>query len=154
MGRAQLRGCLESVRLREFTVLADDERYDAGRFGAVTFGPADRVYVAHHSAAGGVVLVGDLGARELVPVLEGANAPVVGPDGLKVAFVPDAGGLAVLDVATGTTIELAERGTAHDAAWVDGDTLVYARDGDLWRLDLDGEPVLWIEDAASPTVHR
>lgn len=130
------------------TVAADDRTFYA------TLASGDRHWLVR----------GDLRARTVESVREGAECPSLSPDGTRVAYKKRTGRLggwqlAVLDLATGVETLLPGTGGVDDqAAWEDGDMLLYGvpsasgRPPAVYRAAADGTgtPALVAESASSP----
>jgi len=138
----------------------------------VTFATDDNTFFATAASGGRTWLVkGDLAARTLVAVTEGAECPALSPDESRIAYKKKtvSGGtaewaVAILDVASGTEIVLpGDRSVDDQAEWLDDSTVLYGLpridavgDNDIWAVAADGtsDPVLFIEHAWSPAVVR
>lgn len=136
----------------------------------VTFADDDRFYASVSTDGRTWLVEGDLSARTLTSVTDGAECPSLSPDGSRVAYKIDVDpggdtvwGLAVLDLATGERTDLSggPRGVDDQVAWLDDDTLLYGLPRqdepgvtDVWSLDTtpDATPEVLIEEAWSPTV--
>ncbi|MET7419047.1 hypothetical protein [Dactylosporangium sp. NPDC005555] len=154
--------------LEEFSVIHEGRPYrnvDVNFWG-VTFAADDNRFYATMSTAGRRYLIrGDLAARTVETLRANVECPSLSPDGTRVAFKqavdadPQRGWrLSVLDLATMTVTETAERTSVDDqAAWLDATTLGYTLrqdDGrpDVWSVPADGSgtPRLLIPGAESP----
>jgi Tol biopolymer transport system component len=89
------------------------------------------------------------------------ECPSLSPDGKRLAFKKRVDAvswrLAVLDLATMTETLLAETASIDDqAAWLDDETVMYAKGSDVWTTPADGSgnPHLLIAGASSPSILR
>lgn len=114
---------------------------------------------------------GDLGARTLTALREGAECPSVSPDGSRLAYKtvvatsPVVWNIAVLDLATGTESVLSgeERNVDDQVEWLDDSTLLYGLPRvdepgvtDVWSIAVEtgAQPAVFIPEAWSPSVVR
>lgn len=142
-------------------------------FWGVTFVDDDTFYAtAASNTIGKTWLVkGSISARSMTSVRTDAECPSIAPDRTRVAYktrhgnpAPGHWNIAVLDLATGSEIILAETRSVDDQVeWLDDGTVLFAlpRDGsegqsDIWQVPADGTgaPTVFIPDATSPAVVR
>ena len=162
---------LEAFRLvhRGKSVRPVDRNY----WGVTFTGDGDTFYAT--AAFGGQTWLvrGSLRARTLTTLRADAECPSLSPDGRRVAYKklqdrpPGDWRVAVLDLAAGTEVVLAEQRSVDDQVeWLDDDRLLYGvpRDdgvpgvlgSDVWVVPADGSgsPQILIRDASSPAVQR
>jgi len=103
------------------------------------------VYVPAEAAEwdSGLAWIGENGeTREIARVPGGLNRPRISPDGSQVAVAVRAGSLLdpwIYDLASGRGIRLTRGAEAHYPVWApDGQSLVVAMNGDLYRLAANG----------------
>jgi hypothetical protein len=152
--------------LEQYTVFRDGAalRSPDFNFWGVTFAQDSNAFYATLRTAGQIYLVaGDVAARTLRVVGEGVECPSLSPDNTRLAFKKRSADidlswrLHVLDLETFETMPLAEVESVDDQVeWLDDDTIVYAKGGDLWTVPSDGggTPGLLLRDALSPAVVR
>ncbi|WP_235481079.1 hypothetical protein [Agromyces sp. Leaf222] len=160
--------------LEEFAFTVNGEPFAAAdrNFWGVTFVPGtDEFYATGASGQRTWLVHGDLGDRTLEAIHDGVECPSLSPDGTRIAFkqivrtTPTTEWtVAVLDLATGRTIELPESRNVDDQVeWLDDETLLYGLprvgstgDYDVWSIAADGssDPSLFLEHAWSPSVVR
>ena len=164
----------ELVELEQLDVLRLDGtslRAVDRNFWGVTFVDDDRFYATVGTGGRVWLIEGRVSTRRARVLREGIECPSLAPDGRRIAFKRRHGGgltpvtwrVAVLDLASGTERELAERRNVDDQVeWLDDDHVIYglAREGsavtDLWAVSPDGtgKPVRLVEAAWSPAVVR
>jgi hypothetical protein len=110
-----------------------DERTNENYWG-VTFTDDDNAFYATLGSGSDTWLIkGDLAARTLTTVRRSAECPSLSPDGKRVAYKKRGGRLGgwqlvVMDLATQQETELpGSDGVDDQAAWIDNDTLAYAK---------------------------
>jgi hypothetical protein len=161
--------------LEGFSLLVNGEKVTADRIiWGVTFASDDNTFFATVSSGGHLWLArGNLRARALVAVKDGAECPSLSPDGTRVAYKKNISTtatkhwtLAVLDFATGVERELpipASVSVDDQAEWLDDGTLLYgladpAAPGDstVYSVKADGSapPAVFLRHAWSPSVVR
>jgi hypothetical protein len=160
--------------LEEFTLLLDGEPNTAvdRNFWGVTFADDGATFYATGATGGSTWLVrGDLGARTLTGIRQGAECPSLSPDGSRIAYKKNVSrtgsvhwAVAVLDLTTNEETVLNDPRSIDDQVeWLDDETLLYAvprsgatGDSDVWAAPANGggEPALFIEHASSPSVVR
>jgi len=152
--------------LNSFSVTRDGApvSHEALDLWGVTFKSDGDGFFASLRLSGDIYLVeGSLRDATLVVRQQAVSAPSLSPDGTRIAYdrlVSSAGPtwrFHVLDLATGTDTELAERQSVDDQmAWLDDDHVLYGLSGDTWTLNSDGtgapEPFLF--DGLSASVVR
>ncbi|WP_375422900.1 hypothetical protein [uncultured Friedmanniella sp.] len=169
--RGRSLGNLETWR----TTLPDgsDLRALNRNFWGVTFAPDDDTFYATAASGGTTWLVrGSIKARTMTALRTDAECPSLSPDGTHVAYkkrlgnaTPGVWRLAVLDLATGTEVLLAETRSVDDQMeWLDNDTVLYgvpragteATTSDVWEVPANGQgtPTVLIPYATSPAVVR
>ncbi len=152
--------------LETYAVTRDGRPYRSAdlNFWGVTFVDDQRFYATMSTAGHRYLVFGDVGAQTVRTVAENVECPSLSPDRTRIVFKqarrgdPDRGWrLTVLDLATLRRTPLAETRSVDDqAAWYDGDTVMYAirrgRPADVWTVPADGggAPDLLIPDAESP----
>ncbi|KUM38955.1 WD40 repeat domain-containing protein [Arthrobacter sp. EpRS71] len=164
-----------SGNLEDFALMVNGERLlatDRNIWG-VTFAPGQSdVFYATAASSGRIWLVrGSLSAKTLTAIHDNVECPSISPDGQRIAYKKNDGGalaahwnVAVLDLATGQEIVLAERRSVDDQIeWLDNHNLLYgladeSTDGDsnIWKLGTapGSQPSLFIAHAWSPSVVR
>jgi hypothetical protein len=161
--------------LDEFTLLVNGSRVTATdrNFWGVTFAADDNTFFATAASGGHTWLVrGNLRARTLVAIADGAECPSLSPDGTKIAYKKEISTdpaikhwtLAVLDFASGVETRLPITPSVDDQAeWLDRSTLLYglanpAAPGDstVYSIPVDGKtgPAVFRAHAWSPSVVR
>ncbi|CAN5293616.1 PD40 domain-containing protein [soil metagenome] len=160
--------------LETFALMIDGTRNTATdrNFWGVTFGSDDNTFYATAATGGHTWLVkGDLAARTLTTVTQGAECPSISPDGTRVAYKKNVStsataywSIAVLDLATGVEKLLPETRSVDDQVdWLDESTLLYGMprtdspgDSDIWSISSTGsaEGTRFIQHAWSPSVVR
>lgn len=142
-------------------------------YWGLTFDPrdADRFYVTAAIRGRPHLAVGSVARATAQTVRPDVECPSLSPDGLRIAFKKrraDGRGWnpAVLDLASGKeTVFTSARSLDDQIEWLDNDTLVYeatqtrmggAKTDLMVRSARDpaAPERLWLEDAASPAVHR
>jgi len=163
-----------SANIQEFEFTVDGRRVtspDRNMWG-VTFAADDNTFFATATSGGRTWLVeGDLAARTLVAIKEGAECPSLSPDGSRLAYKKDLDpgadarwAIAVFDLATGDEIVLpGDQSIDDQVEWLDDGTVLYGLpridavgDNDIWAVAANGtsDPVVFIERAMSPAVVR
>lgn len=163
-----------SANIEEFELEVDGRLVtspDRNMWG-VTFANDDNKFYATAASGGKTWLVkGDLAARTLVAVSEGAECPALSPDESRIAFKKKTStdgavewAVAILDLASGTeTLLPGDRSVDDQVEWLDDSTVLYGLprvdavgDNDIWAVAADGTsaPVVFIEHAWSPAVVR
>jgi len=141
-----------------------DDRTNENYWG-VTFGDDDNTFYATLGSGNTTWLVkGDFAARAMATVRQSAECPSLSPDGTRVAYKKRGGRLGtwqlfVLDLAAGRETQLpGSDGVDDQAAWLDNDTLAYAkaRQGGaptIYSSPADGsaEPTELVPTASSPS---
>lgn len=153
-------GDLETLR-----IFRDGKRVRAADLNlwGVTFVPgSDRFYATAATGGETFLIEGNSTSWEAQVLRTNVECPSLSPDGRRLAFKKrtDATGarpwrLHVLDLATLSETALAETtGIDDQPAWLDDNTVLYARDADIWSVPATGTgtPTLLIEKASSPTV--
>jgi hypothetical protein len=163
--------------LEQFTVRKDGDVVTAidRNYWGVTFVPGSDAFYATLQTGGSIYLMkGDISTRSGNVIADDVECPSLSPDGTRIAFKQRTGGsgisavawhLAVLDLASGRRVRLAESKSVDDQAeWADNDTVVYglpasasgSAETDVWavRADGSGTPRRWISRAWSPSVAR
>ncbi|MGW5687177.1 TolB family protein [Nonomuraea sp. NPDC003754] len=152
------------TNMEQIPLIKDGRRYHAAdvNYWGVTFAPDDNRFYATVSTRGKTYLVqGDYGKWEARVLRANAECPSLSPDGGRLVFKKRMPGgtwrLHALDLATMAETPLAEQADVDDqAAWLDGDTVMYAKGGDVWAVPADGTgaPRLLVADASSPSAVR
>ncbi|QNE23227.1 hypothetical protein F1D05_29600 [Kribbella qitaiheensis] len=159
----------ETVDSLEFlSVTLDGRPYTAAdlNFWGITFAADDNRFYATMSTAGHRYLVeGDIAAKTVRTIAQNVECPSLSPDGTRIAFKSAINGnpakgwrLSVLDLASGTRIQLAETRSVDDQpAWLSPTTIGYAisrgtDDADIWTVPANGAgtPQILIPHAESP----
>lgn len=161
--------------LEAFQLLVDGQKITGDReIWGVTFASDDNTFFATAMSGGRIWLVrGNLRARALVAVKDGAECPSLSPDGTRVAYKKNISTtavkhwtLAVLDFATGDEKELpipASVSVDDQAEWLDDGTLLYGLadpkapgNSTVYAVKADGSagPTVFLEHAWSPSVVR
>ena len=159
--------------LEKFTLLVNGQPITAEHeIWGVTFSSDDNTFFATAMSEGRIWLVrGNLRARALVAVKDGAECPSLSPDGTRVAYKKNISTtatkhwtLAVLDFATGVEKELPippSVSVDDQAEWLDDGTLLYGLadpkapgDSNVYAVKADGSaaPRLFLRHAWSPSV--
>jgi hypothetical protein len=160
---------LETFRLvhRGAAIKPADRNYWGVTFAA----DDDHFYVTVKFAGTTWLASGRLSTRTVETIRADAECPSLSPDGTKVAYKklgnrgPGDWRLAVMDLATGREVMLAERSSVDDQVeWLDGDRILYGLPGEgakaaetnVWVVPADGTgtPELLIAQAWSPAVVR
>ncbi|WP_283139127.1 hypothetical protein [Rhizohabitans arisaemae] len=152
--------------MEEFQLFRDGKRLQAVdlNYWGVTFTGDEDTYYATVSTGGELFLVrGRVSARRAEVIAKDVECPSLSPDGTRLVYKKRTGEatrpwrLYVRDLASGRETPLAERENVDDqAAWLDGQTVMYARlrgdSTDVWAVPADGsgEPRLIARDAFSP----
>lgn len=134
----------------------------------VTFTPDGRRFYASASSDGSTYLVeGDIASWEAQVRQENVECPSLSPDSRRIVFKKRVSSSAdqpwqlyVLDLASGAQTPIpGTLGIDDQAAWLDGDTLMYAMNragggSDIWAVAADGSamPRLLVTDASSPSI--
>ncbi|MGW4474441.1 TolB family protein [Nonomuraea sp. NPDC004354] len=152
------------TNMEQIPLIKDGRRYHSAdvNYWGVTFAPDDNRFYATVSTRGKTYLVqGDYGKWEARVLRANAECPSLSPDGGRLVFKKRMPGgtwrLHALDLATMAETPLAEQADVDDqAAWLDGDTVMYAKGGDVWAVPADGTgaPRLLVADASSPSAVR
>jgi dipeptidyl aminopeptidase/acylaminoacyl peptidase len=123
-----------------------------GRLFALSFAVAASIGLVNHAQSRGLTI------EQLIDIKHPSN-PLWSPDGQSIAFVWDRAGVSKVYVATpggGPPRVLESAGTSlAGAAWTrDGRALLTARDGDLWRVPIDGgsASAVWRTSAVETSV--
>jgi hypothetical protein len=160
--------------LETFALLVEGKPLVAAdrNFWGVTFASDSNTFYATAASDGRTWLVrGDLAARTLTALRQGAECPSISPDGSRIAYKKNISttaiaywSIAVLDLKTGEEIVLPEKRNVDDQVeWFDDSTILYgllradqAGDSDIWSMASVGSasPRLFIEHAWSPSVVR
>ncbi|MCT9931617.1 hypothetical protein N5079_15490 [Planotetraspora sp. A-T 1434] len=138
----------------------DGKRYrspDVNYWG-VNFASDDNRFYGAVSTRGKTYLIeGDYGKWKARTLRENAECPSLSPDGTRLVFKkrvrPGPWRLYALDLATMRETPLAEPESVDDqAAWLDGDTVMYGKRGSVWAVPADGTgaPRLLLTGASSP----
>ncbi|MEU6998195.1 hypothetical protein [Nonomuraea sp. NPDC046570] len=128
-------------------------------YWGVTFAADDNRFYATVGTKGKTYLVeADYGAWKARTLRENAECPSLSPDGARLVFKkrisPEKWRLHALDLATMRETPLAEKASIDDqVAWLDNDTVMYAKGKDLWsaRADGTGSPAILAGQASSPS---
>ena len=167
-------GVRDDGNLEKYAVIIDNKTVSPAdrNIWGVTFGTDGNTFYATAATGGKTYLMrGDLRARSLTSVRQGAECPSLSPNGSKVAYKKNVGGttahwaIAVIDLATlrETVLGGETRSVDDQAEWLDNDTLLYGlpRTGeagvtDIWAIKTNQrtKPVLFIKQAWSPSVVR
>ncbi|MES2094825.1 MAG: hypothetical protein V4531_13590 [Actinomycetota bacterium] len=141
-------------------------------FWGVTFTADDNIFYATAASGGRTWLVrGDLAARTLTSLRQGAECPSISPDGSRIAYKKNVStsaiaywSIAVLNLKTGEEAVLPEKRNVDDQVlWLDDSTILYGLptadqpgDSDIWAIPSDGSTGArpFIEHAWSPSVVR
>lgn len=161
--------------LEKFALLVNGEKVTGDReIWGVTFADDDNTFFATAMSGGRIWLVrGNLRARALVAVKDGAECPSLSPDGTRVAYKKNISTtaikhwtLAVLDFATGAEklLPIPPSVSVDDQVdWLDDGTLLYGLadprapgDSNVYAVKADGAsaPTLFLAHAWSPSVVR
>ncbi|GAA4079594.1 TolB family protein [Nonomuraea soli] len=148
------------TNMEEIPLFIDGKRHysvDVNYWG-VSFAADDNRFYATVSTKGRTYLVeGDYTAWRARTLRQNVECPSLAPDGTRLAFKKrmssGAWRLHLLDLATMRETPLAETAEVDDqAAWLDGNTVMYGRAGDVWAVAADGggQPRLLAKGASSP----
>ena len=134
-------------------------------YWGVTFDPAgaNRFYATLGTAGHTYLVEGDVAARTVKVLRDGVECPSVSPDGTRIAFKERVSGgildvkwrLSVLSLDTLEAHPLAETRNVDDQAeWLDGATVLYSVESDIYAVPADGRgaPRLFTARADSPAV--
>jgi hypothetical protein len=144
-GIYDLRSDTQYGSLEDFTAYVDGEPHRAAdvNYWGVTFAADDVTFYATMASKGKTRLMrGDLRNRSLTALRENVECPSLSPDGGRIAYKFRSGQqwrLHVLTLATGADTALAE--TAHvddQPAWLDGDTVAYGKQAEVFAVPADG----------------
>lgn len=144
-GIYDLRSDTQYGSLEDFTAYVDGKPYRAvdANYWGVTFAADDVTFYATMASKGKTRLMrGDLRTRSLTALRENVECPSLSPDGGRIAYKFRSGQrwrLHVLTLATGADTALAE--TAHiddQPAWLDGDTVAYGKQAEVFAVPADG----------------
>ncbi|WP_084958797.1 hypothetical protein [Thermoactinospora rubra] len=151
-----------TVTIEDIPLVKDGRRYYAPdvNYWGVTFAPDDNRFYATVSTKGRTYLVeGDYAAWRARVVRENAECPSLSPDGRTLVYkkrTPSgAWRLHALDLAAQRETPLAETADVDDqAAWLDRNTVMYAKGKDVWAVPADGTgtPRLLAANASSPAI--
>ncbi|WP_130177293.1 hypothetical protein [Cryobacterium sp. SO1] len=167
-------GSQDYGNLEDFALFVDDVQITAAdrNVWGITFGDDGNTFYATAASNNQTWLVrGDLTARTLTAIRDGAECPSLSPDGGRIAYKKEVSAtvtprwtIAVLDLATGAETLLSEKRNVDDqVVWLDDDTILYGLgrddtvgDSDVWAVSADGdaEPELFLAHAWSPSVVR
>jgi hypothetical protein len=155
------------VDLERFTVTRDGEPVTAvdRNFWGVTFSVDGDTFFATMSTGGENHLIqGSIRERRAQTVRTEVECPSLSPDGTRIAYkhlqrLPGGVGwrIKVLDLASGTDVELGETASIDDqVAWLDDRRVVYGKGDDTWMANADGSgaPVEWLHGGVSPAIVR
>lgn len=152
------------IDMENIQLYKDGQRYHSAdvNYWGVTFTADDNRFYATVSTRGSTYLVeGDYAAWTARVVRSNVECPSLSPDGTRLAFKKRVDAvswrLAVLDLATMTETVLAETASIDDqAAWLDSETVMYAKGSDVWATPANGSgsPHLLITGASSPSILR
>ncbi|WP_327085807.1 hypothetical protein OIE66_26105 [Nonomuraea sp. NBC_01738] len=152
------------TNIEDIPLTMNGRRYHAPdvNYWGITFAPDDNRFYATVATKGKTYLAqGDFGAWRATTLRENAECPSLAPSGERLVFKkrvsPGPWRLHALDLATMRETPLAETASIDDqAAWLDERTVMYARDGNVWKVPADGtgSPALLLKDASSPAVVR
>lgn len=153
--------------LEHFKAFVDggERKHENFNYWGMTFSSDDRTFYATLGSGSQTWLVkGDVQTKELRTLRTNAECPSLSPDGKRVAYKKRAGTLGhwqlfVLDLASGAETRLpGTDGLDDQAAWLDGNTLAYAKvpQGQAPAIyaaaaDGTGEPRLLVSSASSPS---
>lgn len=154
------------TNMEEIPLTMNGRSYDAAdvNYWGVTFAADDNRFYATVSTKGKTYLVqGDYGKWEARVLRENAECPSLSPDGKRLVFKKRVSSgdkpwrLHTLDLATMKEKPLSETESIDDqVAWLDADTVMYARGADVWAVPADGSgaPRIVAERASSPSALR
>jgi hypothetical protein len=153
--------------LEHFTAYFDDaaRAHENFNYWGMTFADDDRTFYATLGSGTQTWLVkGDVKTQEVRTMRTNAECPSLSPDGKRVAYKKRGGTLGawqlfVLELETGKETRLpGTDGLDDQAAWLDGDTLAYAKVPQAQApaiyasaADGTGEPRVLVESASSPS---
>ncbi len=153
--------------LEHFTAYFDGTpgKHENFNYWGMTFADDDRTFYATLGSGNQTWLIkGDVQTKEVRTLRTNAECPSLAPDGKRVAYKKRAGSLGgwqlfVLDLASGKeTVLPGTNGLDDQAAWLDGNTLAYAKvpQGQAPAIfaspaDGSGEPRLLVSSASSPS---
>lgn len=133
--------------------------HDVNYWGVSFAGDDNRFYATVATKGRTHLIEGDLAGWKARAIRENVECPSLSPDGRRLVFKKKVPArvwrLHVLDLATMRETALAETANVDDqAAWLDGDTVAYARPGGagIWAVPADGSgsPRLLVPGASSP----
>jgi dipeptidyl aminopeptidase/acylaminoacyl peptidase len=152
------------INMENIQLYRDGKRYHAAdvNYWGVTFAADDNRFYATVATRGQTYLVeGDYATWEARVLRPNAECPSLSPDGTRLVFKKrvsaSAWRLYALDLATLRETPLAETASIDDqVAWLDGETVMYAKGSAVWAVPADGSgrPRMLIADASSPVAVR
>ena len=161
-----LRSGAKIADLETFVVARGQKQVTAvdRNFWGVTFArDSDRFYATMATGGRTYLVEGSVSRRTARVIHDNVECPSLSPDGRRIAYKRRTGSskttwrLTVLDLDTMRETPLAETRSVDDQAeWLDGDTVLYGRDGAIWSVPADGTgaPERFIAGADSPAVVR
>jgi hypothetical protein len=137
------------------------ERADANFWG-VAFADGDRFYATLGSGGDHYLLEASVSTRRARVIGDHVECPSPSPDGRWIAYKrrigkQDRWRLHVLDLRSGRDVALAEHRSIDDQPeWLDGDTIVYSDDRNVYAVPADGSgrPHRLVARASSPVALR
>ncbi|MFI6596728.1 hypothetical protein ACIBHX_10770 [Nonomuraea sp. NPDC050536] len=148
------------TNIEDIPLYLDGKRYHSPdvNYWGVTFAGDDNRFYATMSTKGRTYLVeGDFAGWKARTLRQNAECPSLSPDGTRLVFKkrvePGPWRLHALDLRSMKETPLAETASVDDqVAWLDASTVMYGKDGDLWKVPADGtgKPELVARDASSP----